>query len=136
MKDGNSFIRRKWTTLFRQTIDIFIYRILETEREAENLHLQGNNEKACEMIQNLINQEHFDDSEKGWYLQTKSPIYVADSKIDATKIQLTAFRLNNNFKNQFKVLYTKKLVISMKTEIKEFESIYRSLRIMKTLVLP
>lgn len=74
---------------------LFVYRILETERKAENLHLQGNNEKACEVIQNLIDQEHFDDSEKGWYLQTKARYMYADSKIDATKIQLTAFRLNN-----------------------------------------
>lgn len=94
-EDWKQFYKTEMDNICQTNNKPFVYHILETERKAENLHLQGNNEKACDMIQSLIDQEHFDDSEKGWYLQTKARYMYADSKIEAAKIQLTAFRFNN-----------------------------------------
>lgn len=87
---------------------LFVYRLLDTERKAENLHLQGNNEKACDIIQELVDHENFDDSEKGWYLQTLARYKYADSKINAAKIQLRAFRLSNQLQKPTQgVVYNK-----------------------------
>lgn len=92
-----------WKKFYKSEMDkvdheggnIVVYRVLNVEKRAEDCHLKGDNEKACEMIQKLIDDEDFDASEKGWYLQTMARYKYRDSKIEANSIQLSAFGRNS-----------------------------------------
>ncbi|MHA3786749.1 DEAD/DEAH box helicase [Flavobacterium hauense] len=71
-----------------------IYNILQLEKDAEEANYKGDNEKACQKIQSIIDNEVQDSSERGWYLQILSRYMYFISKTESNKMQKSAF--NNN----------------------------------------
>lgn len=66
---------------------------LEDEFKAEQLFSIGEYDKACATAQKLCD-ESADDSEKGWYLQHLARYKYRVSKVEADKIQKSAFQKN------------------------------------------
>lgn len=70
------------------------YHIFMREKEAEGYHLRGDDTKATRCIQDLINECQFVDDERGWYLQQMARYYYYFDKMQALKIQNSAFHMN------------------------------------------
>ncbi|EBL2631804.1 DEAD/DEAH box helicase, partial [Salmonella enterica subsp. enterica serovar Ohio] len=62
----------------------------------ENLLIKGENEKACDIIQNICDKYAEDEMEKGWYLQLQARYKYTLSKIESNKLQKSAFQRNNS----------------------------------------
>ncbi|EEO9276981.1 DEAD/DEAH box helicase, partial [Salmonella enterica subsp. enterica serovar Ohio] len=73
-----------------------LYHIIKLESEAENLLIKGENEKACDIIQNICDKYAEDEMEKGWYLQLQARYKYTLSKIESNKLQKSAFQRNNS----------------------------------------
>ncbi len=71
-----------------------LYDILEVEHEAEKYYYLGNYEKACELMQQLIDDKIKSNDEKGWYLQQLARYKYRLSKVDHNAIQKSAFEKN------------------------------------------
>lgn len=72
-----------------------IYDILLLEREGEEAYISGDFEKACAKIQTIIDKYINNELEKGWYLQFLARYKYPISKVEANRIQQTAFKLNS-----------------------------------------
>lgn len=71
-----------------------IYEILQLEKKAEEANSKGDNEKACDTIQELIDKFINDEIEKGWYLQILARYKFFVSVSESNKIQKSAFQSN------------------------------------------
>ncbi len=71
-----------------------LYDILEVEHEAEKYYYLENYEKACELMQQLIDDKIKSNDEKGWYLQQLARYKYRLSKVDHNAIQKSAFEKN------------------------------------------
>lgn len=72
-----------------------IYETFVLERKAAVSNYSGDYEKACESIQNIIDNYCNDDSERGWYLQILARYKYLNSKVDSNALQKSAFLKNN-----------------------------------------
>lgn len=72
-----------------------IYETLVLERKATVANFTGDYEKACELIQKIIDNYCSDDSERGWYLQILARYKYLDSRLDSNALQKSAFLKNN-----------------------------------------
>ncbi|PKP40781.1 MAG: DEAD/DEAH box helicase [Bacteroidetes bacterium HGW-Bacteroidetes-10] len=72
-----------------------IYESFVLERKAAVSNYSGDYEKACDSIQQIINNYCNDDSERGWYLQILARYKYLDSKVDSNALQKSAFLKNN-----------------------------------------
>ncbi|WP_159635692.1 DEAD/DEAH box helicase family protein [Sphingobacterium composti Ten et al. 2007 non Yoo et al. 2007] len=70
------------------------YKIYELEKKANKLYYMGEYGKAGECIQEIIDTYLDDELEKGWYLQLKARFLYKESKIEANKLQKSAFSQN------------------------------------------
>lgn len=70
------------------------YQIFAQEIKAEEFHWRGDNIKAANCIQSLINNFNLKDGEKGWYLQTMARYYYYVDKSRSELIQKEAFAMN------------------------------------------
>lgn len=71
-----------------------IHNILKNEYDAENKFMNGEYDKACELMQSLSDHVGVDNSERGWYLQQLARYKYRTSKIDSNEIQKSAFLKN------------------------------------------
>jgi len=71
-----------------------IARLYEMEKSAEEANFIGEHDKACSIIQRMIDDSQPSDSEKGWYLQHIARFKYNVSKVESNKIQIAAYRLN------------------------------------------
>ncbi|QEZ68492.1 DEAD/DEAH box helicase [Paraclostridium bifermentans] len=106
------------TTIQSKMIDV-----LELERQAGELYLKGDVEKAASTIQNLIDNCGVDDNTKGWYLQEKARILYSKSKSDSNKAQLSAYNKNSYLMKPREGSKVAKLKISAKRIDKIIENI-------------
>lgn len=84
-----------------------LYCILQKEKQAFDLALNRNYEKAFELIQTIIDDVS-DIYEKGWYLQQAAIYKNHVSQSEAKKIQVKAFNQNNQLlKPEAGVIYNK-----------------------------
>ncbi|MCX2837562.1 DEAD/DEAH box helicase family protein [Salinimicrobium sp. MT39] len=72
-----------------------IHEIFSLERKASEHNYIGEYEKACEVMQDLIDNYVTDIPEKGWYLQTMARYKYLSSKHDSNNLQKSAFSKNN-----------------------------------------
>lgn len=75
-----------------QTINI--YNLLQLEKEAEDANFKGDNEKACQKIQQILDNYIKENTEKGWYLQLMARYQYFISKTESNKLQKSSFSLN------------------------------------------
>ncbi|ELW9234635.1 DEAD/DEAH box helicase [Proteus mirabilis] len=71
-----------------------IYDVIKLEYEAEWQFSIGEYPKACETIQKLCDKFSNFPSERGWYLQQLARYKYRTSKVDANRIQKSAFQSN------------------------------------------
>ena len=77
-----------------QSLTHDFYHIFALEKKAEELHWRGEDFQAANCIQSLIDKCQFVGNEKGWYLQLMARYYYYADKVQAERIQKTAFSLN------------------------------------------
>lgn len=96
--DGwKNFYKVQMDSIKEPSIDDKKYEALEDEVSFETEFYNENYSKAAELLQDYINKMHFDDIERGWYLQ-KLAIYkfYAKQKEDSINTQKSAFLLNRD----------------------------------------
>lgn len=74
--------------------DTTIYKKLSMERKIEQLYYNGEFSKACDSMQEFIDESCDDLLEKGWYLQQLARYLYSFQKEHSNTIQKTAFKLN------------------------------------------
>jgi replicative superfamily II helicase len=85
-----------------------IYQTLHAEFKAEQYFLLGDYDKACAVMQSLVDKFMADNLERGWYLQQLARYKYRSSKIDANEIQKSAFKNNHQLlKPKEGITYTK-----------------------------
>ena len=95
-------------TLGDDCIEISGYERLLSEREIESLFSKGEIERACKLMQNLVDRIDDDDVEKGWYLQQLARYTYPIDPLKAIQIQKNAYTRNCElFKPQCGIEYTK-----------------------------
>jgi replicative superfamily II helicase len=108
-----------------------LYPILKLEQVAENQYYTGNVDAACIAMQEIVDLFNTEESkeEKGWYMQLLARYKYTHSKMEANKMQETAFNLNSHLLKPIKVItYKKKEFIDgqrnkrLKDFLKRFES--------------
>lgn len=72
-----------------------IYERLLQERKIEQLFSDGEYEKACNLMQKLIDISHLDKAEKGWYLQQLARYQYPISAAQSIQTQKAAFKNNS-----------------------------------------
>ncbi len=88
------FYQSEMNNTLSEEIKCDIYNILELEQEAESNYMMRNYEKACSIIQTIIDKHTNEDSERGWYMQTMARYEYSMSGVNSNKIQKIAFNLN------------------------------------------
>ena len=71
-----------------------LYTILQKEKKAYEETIIGNYENAALIVQDIVDLCD-DESEKGWYLQEKAMLLYHISKSESNKVQISAFKKNN-----------------------------------------
>lgn len=94
-EDWKAFYLERMSGLKNPEFETNINHILTIEREAENALLSHNHEKACELIQGLLDSQPLEKTERGWYLQTLARYQYYISKVHSMELQKSAFTLNN-----------------------------------------
>jgi len=89
------FYKEEMDKIDYSTIEPNIYYLLQLEKEAEEANLKGDNETACNKIQEILDKYIQDESEKGWYLQQLANYKYFISKLESNKLQKSAFLINS-----------------------------------------
>lgn len=89
------FYKEEMNKIHAETSNNTLYDTLTLEREAAVNNYLGDYEKACEIIQRIIDGFCFNDSERGWYLQILARYKYHLSKVDSNNAQKSAFTKNN-----------------------------------------
>lgn len=93
-----------WKNFYKQemdniktTIETGVIDMIELEREAETLYLNGCPEKATKLINEYItaNASTINNTEKGWYLQEMARYEYSLSKQESIRLQQSAHSQNN-----------------------------------------
>ncbi|MBE6015871.1 MAG: DEAD/DEAH box helicase [Lachnospiraceae bacterium] len=93
-----------WKDFYKSEMDSIIekkedensaFDILQLERTAEKYFLIDKYEDAAKTIQQIIDKYDLSKEEKGWYLQEMARYKYSISKIEADRIQKSAFENNN-----------------------------------------
>lgn len=71
-----------------------IYEIMKLERDAEVSDLKGEQERAVENYQKIIDEYCSSDTERGWYLQLIAKYKYLISKSDSNTFQISAYKKN------------------------------------------
>ena len=91
--------------------DSTLFNILEAERKAENAYQTGKYKLAVDTIQKLIDDNQFDEAERGWYLQMMARFIFPLSKAEAQSYQKAAFLVNYELIRPIDdIKYSKKIV--------------------------
>ena len=89
-------------------IDKTIYEKLSLERKIEQLYYNGEVIKACDAMQNFIDESCDDPLEKGWYLQQLARYTYIYQKDHSNTLQKAAFKMNKQLlKPKEGIEYTK-----------------------------
>lgn len=72
-----------------------LYEKLELERDIEQQFIANDYSKACNNLQNYIDEKCDDPLEKGWYQQQLARFYYKSDRVKSNKLQLSAFKANN-----------------------------------------
>lgn len=92
---------------------------LETKAEYQNF--LSNHEKACEIIQELIDKFITNSKDKGWYLQQMARYKYNISKLESEKLQKAAFELNYNLIKPVSGITYKKVNFASASRIKRIK---------------
>ncbi|WP_283131462.1 DEAD/DEAH box helicase [Enterovibrio norvegicus] len=85
-----------------------VYEILDLEYKAEKLYQLGEYDRACTLIQKILDSYVSCQMESGWYLQIMSRYKYSISKAESASLQKTAFHKNNQLlKPKEGVVYNK-----------------------------
>ncbi len=103
------FYREEMNKIKLPGMNTGLYDILILEREAAVQNYLGDYEKACNLIQKIVDEHCSDDNEKGWYLQILARYKYQLSKIEANSIQKSAFLKNNELLKPKEGIIYKKL---------------------------
>ena len=93
--DWKSFYLERMSQMEDSDQNNNINSILTIEREAENALLSHNHEKACDLIQELLDTHTLKETERGWYLQSLARYQYYISKVHSMEVQKAAFTSNN-----------------------------------------
>ncbi|MDQ0273523.1 replicative superfamily II helicase [Cytobacillus purgationiresistens] len=72
-----------------------LYDKLLSEKDIEKLFLEGEYDKAAEKMQKFIDSLQDDDTEKAWYRQQLARFYYKTDILKSNRIQISAFKSNN-----------------------------------------
>ncbi len=93
--DWKAFYSERMSGLKNPKKETNINHILTIEREAEKALLSHDHEKACGLIQGLLDSQPLEKTERGWYLQTLARYQYYISKVHSMELQKAAFTLND-----------------------------------------
>lgn len=110
-EDWKEYYIREMNTIKPDVPKDDLYQLLKLERDAENEFYNGRVEKACEIMQKIVDLYSKDDDqeEKGWYMQLLARYKYSQSKTESAKIQEGAFSANNDLLKPIKGVTYKKL---------------------------
>ena len=94
-EDWKAFYLERMSEISESEPKTIINHILTIERESEIALLSHNYEKACESIQELLDKNALEITERGWYLQTLARYQYFISKVRSMELQKSAFSCNN-----------------------------------------
>ena len=93
--DGwKTFYKREMNSVVENNRNDDAYKILLYEKKAEDLFLKDSYDDAIAVLQKLLDEFQMDKSDRGWYLQIISRFKYSVSKLEANKLQKTAFEMN------------------------------------------
>lgn len=106
-----------------------LYEKLVLERNIEQQFIVNDYFKACDNLQNYIDEKCDDILEKGWYLQQLARFYYKFDRLKSNELQLSAFKANNQLlKPRSGISYNKISYIDQNKlgRIRKFLSRYKS----------
>jgi hypothetical protein len=117
----------EWKKFYEERMDkvdiashnIDITEVLEIEKRAEELNIEGQHEQAANLIQKYINQTKPNPSEYGWYLQMMARFKYQDSVLESNELQTNAFRKNKALLKQREGYLYKKIALINTTRVEK-----------------
>jgi len=91
-----AFYIEQMDSIGQDTIDNSILDIFQSELEAEQFYNNGEYENARAVIQKIIDNNSFDNSDNGWYLQLMARMIYPLSKTDSNGLQIEAHKKNRS----------------------------------------
>lgn len=91
-----SFYNERMDTIESRNDDNDLIKILELEKQAEERYVSEDYEGAIAAIQTILDNHILvtDKEERGWYLQEMARYAYNKSKIESSKLQITAYKTN------------------------------------------
>ena len=112
-----------------------IYEMLVLERNAAVANYAGDHEKACTLIQEIIDKYCEDESEKAWYLQLMARYKYIQSLVDSNSLQKTAFMKNHELLKPSEGIVYKKLEFLNENRLQRINSYIKTFKKYQELML-
>ncbi|NOT47946.1 MAG: DEAD/DEAH box helicase [Acidobacteria bacterium] len=93
-EDWKAFYIERMDAVSGSSADEFALTVFESEHEAEKLFQRGDIDGAVRVLQTMLDQNTFDELDKGWYLQEIARYLNARERIESNKTQVTAHGKN------------------------------------------
>ena len=119
--DWKEFYKEEMDSIGPNVVVSSILKTLVLERKAAVQNYVGNHEKACELVQKIIDNHCTNESEKGWYLQILARYMYSQSKTESNNLQKSAFLQNQELLKPKEGITYKKLEFINETRIKRIQ---------------
>lgn len=107
--DWKEYYKSRMDTMCEEKESDDIYVQLEKEQRIDELFRIGDKHKACELMQQYIDENCDNDSDKGWYLQKLAKMTYEISKENSIKLQQAAFKFNSELLKPIEGISYKKI---------------------------